>query len=575
MKRILVILFVLAVVLAGYPLTKPAEAHTFNSDVTYFPETQHNLAFGFRIFWDNHGALPIFGFPLTEEVSEGGRAVQYFERAVFEYHQELAGTPFETQGRLLGRLVTAGRENEPPFQPITPFPSNANFLFFPETGHSVAFGFKFFWQNNGGLPTFGFPISEEFLEKNADDGQTYTVQYFERARFEYHPEFAGTPFETELGRLGAQFAARLPASSTAGTNPIVGPPPTPTFPMTVPHLSYGMNVWLLTQDAQRPGADPNRVLGLVRQAGFGWARQPLDWALLEPARGQFDFTLSDFVVNSMLRNNLHMILTIHRSPSWATFDGGSGFPAFPTDFQNFMTALASRYRGLVDAYEIWNEENIANEIGGPVNPAGYVPILQAGFQGVKAGDPSAVVIFGGLTPTGVNDPNNAVDDALYLQQIYGLQGGVIKNFFDVLGVHPGGNNNPPDTLWPSDPGPDGWSDHPSFYFRRVENLRDIQVAAGDGNKQIWLTEFGWTTANAAPGFEYGAQVSDQDQAQFLVRAYQKALTDYPWMGVMCLWNLNYSTVFPPTDEKSPWSVITADFSPRPAYQALASMPKSP
>ena len=69
-------------------------------------------------------------------------------------------------------------------------------------------GFKQFWEANGGLTTFGYPITGEFRERNPADGQIYTVQYFERARFEYHPEHAGTPYETQLGLLGRQFANR-------------------------------------------------------------------------------------------------------------------------------------------------------------------------------------------------------------------------------------------------------------------------------------------------------------------------------------------------------------------------------
>ncbi len=75
-------------------------------------------------------------------------------------------------------------------------------LYFVETGHSLAFGFKNFWENSGGLPVFGYPLTEEFSELNVDTGKTYTVQYFERQRFEYHPENQGTPYEVLLGRLG-------------------------------------------------------------------------------------------------------------------------------------------------------------------------------------------------------------------------------------------------------------------------------------------------------------------------------------------------------------------------------------
>ena len=149
----------------------------------------------------------------------------------------------------------------------------------------------------------------------------------------------------------------------------------------------------------------------------------------------------------------------------------------------------------------------------------------------------------------------------------------------MLGAHPGSNLNPPDTLWPSNPGPgcalgNQWCDHPSFYFRRIEGLRQVMEANGDSAKQMWLTEFGWTTANAAPGYGYGQYVTEQNQADYLVRAFQKGQTDYPWMGVMSVWNLNlWNKTQNDSDEKSPWSVLTRNLSPRPSYTALQNMPK--
>ncbi len=93
-------------------------------------------------------------------------------------------------------------------------------LYFPETGHSLAFGFKDFWQASGGLPVFGYPLTEEFSELNPDDGKTYTVQYFERQRFEYHPEFKGTPYEVELGRLGVLDAEQRGLTSNPAFKPL-------------------------------------------------------------------------------------------------------------------------------------------------------------------------------------------------------------------------------------------------------------------------------------------------------------------------------------------------------------------
>ena len=76
-------------------------------------------------------------------------------------------------------------------------------FFYNETGHNLSNGFKDYWVQNGGLAIFGFPISEEFSEVSPTDGKTYTVQYFQRNRFEYHPEKL-PPYKVLLGLLGSE-----------------------------------------------------------------------------------------------------------------------------------------------------------------------------------------------------------------------------------------------------------------------------------------------------------------------------------------------------------------------------------
>ncbi len=101
-----------------------------------------------------------------------------------------------------------------PFLPVAPVDTTTDRTYFDATGHTLSYGFKQFWESHGGLAVFGYPISEEFSEKNPDTGVTYTVQYFERYRFEYHPEFAGTPAEVSLGRLGVQAATQTYPTAT-------------------------------------------------------------------------------------------------------------------------------------------------------------------------------------------------------------------------------------------------------------------------------------------------------------------------------------------------------------------------
>jgi hypothetical protein len=90
-----------------------------------------------------------------------------------------------------------------------PADAGAARLYFPETRHTVSGKILEYWNRYGGLQQFGFPLSEAFEEISAADGKTYTVQYFERNRFELHPEKAA-PYEVELGLLGVQQYKQTP-----------------------------------------------------------------------------------------------------------------------------------------------------------------------------------------------------------------------------------------------------------------------------------------------------------------------------------------------------------------------------
>jgi hypothetical protein len=337
-------------------------------------------------------------------------------------------------------------------------------------------------------------------------------------------------------------------------------------------FAYGFNVaWRGDEDG---AAFNQRTAEMVRQAGFQWVRFQVRWESLEPRPGEWDFRPIDRVLPVYEAAGLSVLASVVGAPEWARAANG-GIVADPATFREAMRRLASRYRGRIHAWEIWNEQNLAHELHGPVRVEPYCAVLRAGYEGVKAGDPEALVVFGGLTPTGVNDPTIAMDDVAYLEAFYALDGGSCTRYFDVLGAHANATLNPPDTLWPERPGPGpGWRDHPSFYFRRVEQLRAVMERHGD-RRPVWITEFGWTTNNPAPGYEYGQYVSEEQQAEYLVRAFEIARTRWPWVTGMFVWNLNFSTIVGPEDEKGPWSVLNPDWSPRPAYRALSAMPKQP
>jgi hypothetical protein len=150
-------------------------------DKIYFPQTGHYLGGAFRSFWERNGQLRIFGYPITDEYvrNSDGRVVQYFERARFEL--TVVDNQAVVQLGLIGReymdAVGLG------FPRVGPVPNTPTRRYFPETGHTLQGEFKNYWERNGGLNIFGFPLSEE-VRQQLSDGGTYTVQYFERARFE-------------------------------------------------------------------------------------------------------------------------------------------------------------------------------------------------------------------------------------------------------------------------------------------------------------------------------------------------------------------------------------------------------
>jgi hypothetical protein len=214
-------LFVLATFLwpASWVGAAPAAAEG-SPGFVYVPETGHNIGGQIKRFYDSHGGLDLFGLPLTEVFEEDGLQVQYFERARFEIHPELP-PQFRITLTRLGAELTQGR-SDPAFQWLSSSPSPDR-DFFPQSGHSLGGVFRGYWQSRGGLPVFGYPISEELFEQNPSDGQSYLVQYFERARFEYHPELTGTPYEVQLGHLGRQLLEQRPAAQAASApaEPIV------------------------------------------------------------------------------------------------------------------------------------------------------------------------------------------------------------------------------------------------------------------------------------------------------------------------------------------------------------------
>jgi hypothetical protein len=179
-----------------------------------FPETGFCITGAIRTYWERNGGLPVFGFPISDlrtETVEGSWTgpVQWFERDRLEDHNNeglgvLAGRLGARYLELQGRPWAQGNEG--------PRPGRNLCIRFQETGYNVCPPFSYYWEHNGGLERFGYPISPAMEE--TVEGRTYLVQYFERRRMEYHPENQ-QPYDILLGLLGREVYIAQGSSGTS------------------------------------------------------------------------------------------------------------------------------------------------------------------------------------------------------------------------------------------------------------------------------------------------------------------------------------------------------------------------
>jgi hypothetical protein len=330
---------------------------------------------------------------------------------------------------------------------------------------------------------------------------------------------------------------------------------------------YGMNVFL--------AGNPNttgRDLALMNRIGFDWQKSLFQWRHIEgEGKGLYDWTDADRVVVASRSAGVKIIARLDFQPRWTRADGASNGP--PDDYRHyadFVQAFVDRYRagsprGTVHAIEIWNEPNLDREWGGaPIDTsqaADYVRLLKLAYEAAKRADPSVTVVSGGLSPTCTDDEHARPDD-VYLQWLYDAGA---RPYFDVLGAHGAGYDKPPSAS------PDeSAARHDGcrvFAFRHVEDLRTVMERNGDGGKQVWLLEFGWTTDRQHPAYAWHA-VTPETHGDYIVAAYRWAREHWaPWIGVMALWNLPDPNCGRDREEYW-WGIANPDGTARPALDRL-------
>ncbi len=299
-----------------------------------------------------------------------------------------------------------------------------------------------------------------------------------------------------------------------------------------------------------PGPQNLRVSDM-HSLGTHWVRMFAPWQDLEAGRGIYDEGWLTAYEQSFkaLPAGTKVLLDVVDSPSWETGSADSHAPpANPQDYAAMLRYVAGRFGSRVSAYEIWNEEDASSWWTGAPDPAGYAALLRAAYPAIKAGNPNAVVVMGGLTG----------NDYSFLEGVYAAGG---KGSFDAVGVH---TDTACNVLSPYQflRGSDNRMIPDSFLAYR--EVHSVMLANGD-DKPIWMTEMSWrtSTATCSEGAWAGqkpAGVGDTQQASYLEQAYH-CLAGDPYVQV-ALW-------FPLIDEGAVTSgLIRADGARKPSFNAM-------
>jgi hypothetical protein len=356
---------------------------------------------------------------------------------------------------------------------------------------------------------------------------------------------------------------------------VLRPAPRTAAYAPVAHTGYnpfGMNVFL-EQEVEVEKRE--RVVQMVSEAGFTWLRQSFPWEDIEiHARGDFEdrrhepyrsaWEKYDHIVDLAEAYGMEMTALLTNPPDWSRADGAArGTYAPPddiADYGNFVFAVASRYRGRIRAYQVWNEPNVYPEWGEqPVDPEAYTALLCLAYQRIKEADPNAIVVSAALAQTQSLNTRD-MSDLVFLQRMYDAGA---AGCFDVLAVNVY-------MLW------SGPTDHrlrPLTFvdYSRPVYLRDIMVANGDADKPIWFSEM---NANAVPndpeiqGIGNYGQVTLEQQARYAPLAYQRAMEEWPWVGVINFWFFKRPHDLERNQSWYYFRMAEPDFTPMPVYDTM-------
>ncbi len=227
--------------------------------------------------------------------------------------------------------------------------------------------------------------------------------------------------------------------------------------------------------------------------GAGWLREPFDWARIESAPGQYDWTDYDRLELTTAQRGLTVLPLLSRAPAWAEPTSDT-VPEDPSAYASFVAKVVARYGPggefwaahpeLTDHapqyFELLNEPYYPMYSAGRIDPGRYARLVKAAGQAGKAANPQAKFIAASETVVHPTDSSQWVrwTDAMYAAVPD------LNNYFDAVAVHPYSKNRPPDA-------PINRYIHDKF--QRIATIHGDFARHGAGDKSLWITEIGWST----------------------------------------------------------------------------------
>lgn len=253
----------------------------------------------------------------------------------------------------------------------------------------------------------------------------------------------------------------------------------------------------------------DQAIQAAKQVGARVSRSSFLWHLIEPSRGNRNWSRMDAIVNELEAAGLEPLFAFYGSPSWANGSGDylyvpqsqSAFDAWVAEYASFVRAAVARYKDRVKLWEIWNEQNEPYFWKPTPDVDRYVAFYKAIYAAIKAEDPTAQVAMGGLAGLCCS---SGIPGKTFLERMYAR--GVKP---DIVNIHPYAMaNQAPGVMLQGENS-----------FGHIQMIRNVMLANGEGEKPIWVTEWGWATN----------KVSESQQAQYVEESLRMLVEDYPYV----------------------------------------------